>query len=84
MLEDPVPGEIAKRNRGKAGGCGRGDSERGQIGHCEDCAVRVKKPQLAGDASVERRHERLGARDGSWHVKMQAVQLDHAGIDFDR
>ncbi len=45
-------------------------------------AVFSQEFDFGADALVEGRHERLGARDRSAGIEMQAVQLHHTGIDF--
>ena len=63
MLVDPVPGEVAARDRRNAGSMPGRNAEGRQVRDRHGRVVLAKKRDLRGDALVEGRHEFLGVRD---------------------
>ena len=81
---DPVPCEVADRDRRNAGARGRGVRERRDVAEHHRRAFRRKERRFAVGAAIEAAVELRGASRRVGHVHRQAVGLRHADVRLER
>ena len=83
-LVDPVPGEVAHRDRGQAGRVAAATRQRRDV--ADDRAVRrsSEPPRLVSPRARQAARERPTHGDGRGLVQAQAVDLHDAGVALER